>query len=232
MKWWLTILAHMLLLHSVFHFLSSMHNTGRCNWLLASLMSYSPRWGTDLWHFFFFDLITCSAFAFLIYWANTLSVWLHRQEGFVSNVDCLLGERKFDFHVVLLRYWYLAGVCVCVCECAAEYQAHRSGGSSLITREWGEIIKNKEMKSSVCCYSVLFHFSYLKPKTISSIKTHICLFFYHCVGFSLTSIVLSWANDIFCTLPCKNNNNNNNIIIWFSLKGKLKSHSQRWKFYN
>ncbi len=52
-------------------------------------------------------------------------------------------------------------VCVCVCVCGTEYQAHRSGGSYLIMRrEWRKIIWNKEMKSSVCCYSVLFDLSF------------------------------------------------------------------------
>lgn len=131
--------------------LCSMKNTGSCNCLLAALMSYSPWWGTDLWHFFFFDLLTCSAFAFLIYWANTVSVWLHRQEGFVSDVNCLQGERKFDSHVVLLRSWYLAGVYVWV-RCRIP-STHTSAGSYLIMRE--RLSETKKRRA--VCVATIYH---------------------------------------------------------------------------
>lgn len=156
----------MMHLQSVFHFLCSMKNTGSRNCLLAALMSYSPWWSDR-------------PLAFLLFWSAHM---------FCLCVSHLVGKHSvcLTTQTVGLCFWcelFTGGEkvwfpcsspeipipCRCVCMSAVQNTKHTQV-CRLISNNEGEIIGNKGMKSSVCCYNVPLSLTYLK--TFSLIKTH------------------------------------------------------------
>lgn len=90
--------------------------TGSCNWLISLLMCYIPWWCKDRWHFFL--MFTWShVLPLLPSWSTGQTQRLFDYTGrrALFSARTVYSERKFDFHVVLLRSRYLVRVFKVLC---------------------------------------------------------------------------------------------------------------------
>ncbi len=156
------LLGHMLHLHSVLYFLSSMKTqAARFPDVLQSPVGDRPLAFLLFWSDLMFSLCISHLLQQTQWVCLSTQTW-----GLCFQCRLFTGGEKVWFpcsslEILIPCRCMCVCVCVCVCVCGTEYQAHRSGGSYLIMRrEWRKIIWNKEMKSSVCCYSVLFDLSF------------------------------------------------------------------------